>query len=107
MESNPKTKIFKEGKMYVSYNPELDLASCGYTEEKARKNLDEAVSLFLEGIKEKKITSRKAAELLGIPWESFSEIMHKHQIPLPCFDYTPEELDKGQKNLDEVLDKKN
>ena len=54
MKSN-KIKIWKEGKMYVSYNSKLDVASCGYTKEKARKNLNEAVSLFLEVVKEKKI----------------------------------------------------
>lgn len=39
--------------MYVSYEPKLEVASCGRTIEEARKNLDEAVSLFLEGAYEK------------------------------------------------------
>jgi len=41
-------QIFKEGKLYVAYAPELDLSSCGGTVAKARKNLLEAARLFLE-----------------------------------------------------------
>ncbi len=41
-------QIFKEGKLYVAYAPQLDVSSCGGTEAKARKNLMEAVRLFLE-----------------------------------------------------------
>jgi predicted RNase H-like HicB family nuclease len=39
---------FKEGKMYVAYVPELDLSSCGSTDEEARKNIRDAVRGFLE-----------------------------------------------------------
>jgi predicted RNase H-like HicB family nuclease len=39
---------FKEGKMYVAYVPELDLSSCGNTEEEARKNIRDAVRGFVE-----------------------------------------------------------
>lgn len=38
---------------FVAYTPELDVASCGPTEEKARQNLHEAVEIFLETIKRK------------------------------------------------------
>jgi hypothetical protein len=41
-------QVFKEGKTYVAYAPELDVSSCGRTEGKARNNLIEAVRLFLE-----------------------------------------------------------
>ena len=41
-------EIWKEGNMYVSYCPELDVSSCGNTIDVARKNLKTAVSLFLE-----------------------------------------------------------
>jgi len=41
-------QIFKEGRLYVAYAPELDISSCGGTEAKAKKNLLEAVHLFLE-----------------------------------------------------------
>lgn len=33
---------------FVAYTPELDVASCGPTEEKARSNLLEAVKIVLE-----------------------------------------------------------
>ena len=39
---------FKEGKMYVAYVPELDLSSCGATDEEARRNIRDAVRGFLE-----------------------------------------------------------
>ncbi len=32
---------------YIAYTPELDIASCGPTEEKARQNLKEAVKIFI------------------------------------------------------------
>jgi len=38
---------------FVAYAPELDLASCGPTEEKAKKNLHEAVEIFLEEMRGK------------------------------------------------------
>lgn len=40
--------IFKEGKTYVSYSPQLDLASCGRTARLARKNFVDAFAGFVE-----------------------------------------------------------
>ena len=40
--------IFKEGETFVSYCPELRVASCGDTIEETRRRLLEAVRLFLE-----------------------------------------------------------
>jgi predicted RNase H-like HicB family nuclease len=40
--------IFKEGETFVSFCPELSVASCGDTLEEARRRLVEAVRLFLE-----------------------------------------------------------
>jgi len=40
--------VFKEGNMFVSYTPELDVSSCGDTAADAKKNLSEAVALFVE-----------------------------------------------------------
>lgn len=40
------TEIWQEGKMYVSYVPQLDLSSCGKTVEEAKANIKEAVELF-------------------------------------------------------------
>ncbi len=42
------TQVFKEGKTYVAYTPELDVSSCARTKGKARRNLIDAVRLFLE-----------------------------------------------------------
>lgn len=40
--------VWQEGKVFVSYCPELDVSSCGDTVEEARANLQTAVRLFLE-----------------------------------------------------------
>lgn len=40
--------INKEGRLYVSWCPELDIASQGRTVEKALDNLREAIELYLE-----------------------------------------------------------
>jgi predicted RNase H-like HicB family nuclease len=39
---------FKEGETYIAYVPELDLSSCGATNQEARKNIRDAVQGFLE-----------------------------------------------------------
>jgi len=41
-------QVFKEGSTFVSYNPELKVASCGYTLEEAKSNLKDAMSGFLK-----------------------------------------------------------
>lgn len=41
-------QIFREGRTFVSYNPELDVSSCGYTIEGAKKNLRDAIRGFLK-----------------------------------------------------------
>jgi len=41
------TQIFREGKQYVSFNPELRVASCGKTAEVAKENLKDAIRGFL------------------------------------------------------------
>jgi predicted RNase H-like HicB family nuclease len=41
-------ELWKEGNMYVSYCPELDIPSCGETVEQAKKNLKEAILINLE-----------------------------------------------------------
>ena len=38
-------EIWKEGNMYVSYCPELDMASCGESIEESKKNLKEVISI--------------------------------------------------------------
>ncbi len=39
---------FKEGTSYVAYVPELDVSSCGATDEEARRNIRDAVHAFLQ-----------------------------------------------------------
>lgn len=46
--SNYTAIVGKEGDLYVSLCPELDVASQGTTIEEAMANLKEAVTLFLE-----------------------------------------------------------
>jgi len=41
-------ELWKEGGMYVSYCPELDIASCGETVEQAKKNLKEVIKINLD-----------------------------------------------------------
>ena len=48
MEIQFTTRIFKEGRSYVARALELDVSSCGGSNERALRNLKEAVRLFLE-----------------------------------------------------------
>ena len=48
MEIQFSVQIFKEGRLYVAYTPDLDVSSCGGTEKKATANLLESVRLFLK-----------------------------------------------------------
>jgi predicted RNase H-like HicB family nuclease len=41
-------ELWKEGNMYVSYCPELDIASCGETIEQAKKNLKQTISITIQ-----------------------------------------------------------
>ncbi len=41
-------ELWKEGNMYVSYCPELDIASCGEYVDQAKKNLKEVILMSLE-----------------------------------------------------------
>ncbi len=44
-------EIWKEGNMYVSYCPELDIASCGEDVGQAKSNLHEAIMINIEETK--------------------------------------------------------
>ncbi len=61
--------ILKEGDVYVSYCPQLDVSSCGDTVEEARRMLKEAVRLFLEEA-EKMGTLQTILEEAGYQQES-------------------------------------
>ena len=55
--------IEKEGNWYVSFCPELDIASQGKTVEEARQGLAEALELFFEEASPEEIASRSAGEI--------------------------------------------
>lgn len=40
-------QVFREGRQYVSFNPELRVASCGATPDKAKDNLKDAIRGFM------------------------------------------------------------
>lgn len=44
-------EIWKEGNMYVSYCPELDVVSCGENVQQAKENLLEAIMINIEETK--------------------------------------------------------
>jgi predicted RNase H-like HicB family nuclease len=70
-------QILKEGKTYVAYSPELDVSSCGSTRERARRNLLEAVRLFLQ-----------EAERMGTLEQILQEagyVRHKQKLKGPKF----------------------
>ena len=52
------TVIEKEGNGYVSFCPELDIASQGETIDEATLNLKEAVELFFENASNEEINKR-------------------------------------------------
>jgi len=41
-------ELWKEGNMYVSYCPELDIASCGESVDQAKRNLKEVILINLD-----------------------------------------------------------
>ena len=55
--------IEKEGNMYISLCPELDIASQGDTPDEAKSNLVEALELFYETASETEISRRLHNEL--------------------------------------------
>jgi predicted RNase H-like HicB family nuclease len=65
---------FKEGGMYVAYVPELDLSSCGATDEEARKNIRDAVRGFVETSAERgtlaEILREAGYEQVGNTWRA-------------------------------------
>ena len=59
-------KVFKDGSSkespFVAYNPELDVSSCGRTEEEAKEMLEEAISLTISGAVEDGTLNQLLAE---------------------------------------------
>jgi predicted RNase H-like HicB family nuclease len=61
--------IEREGDGYVSLCPELDIASQGDSIEEARRNLIEALELFLESADPSELQQRIRTELYVTPIE--------------------------------------
>ncbi|HLD69769.1 MAG TPA: type II toxin-antitoxin system HicB family antitoxin [Candidatus Omnitrophota bacterium] len=61
--------IEREGDGYVSLCPELDVASQGNTIEESRKNLREAVELFLETASPQEVSQRLHGEVYVTQFE--------------------------------------
>lgn len=61
--------IEREGDGYVSLCPDLDIASQGDTIEEARRNLVEAVELFLETASPSEVQERFPSEVYVTPIE--------------------------------------
>ena len=55
--------IEKEGDSYISLCPQIDIASQGNSIEEARKNLVEAIELFLEMASPNEILARVYSEI--------------------------------------------
>jgi len=64
--------------MYSSYCPELDIASCGKTVKEARKNLKEAIDIFIEETK-KLGTLKDLLEEAGYDLSSKDEVLIKRK----------------------------
>ena len=70
-------QIFKEGRSFVAYTPELDVSSCGGNLDRAKSNLLQAVRLFLE-----------EADKMGTLKQIFEEAgftKHKQTLQSPKF----------------------
>jgi predicted RNase H-like HicB family nuclease len=61
--------IGREGDGYVSFCPELDIASQGDSVEEAKRNLAEAVELFFEAASPEEVADRLHAEIYIAPLE--------------------------------------
>ena len=61
--------IEREGDGYVALCPELDVASQGDTIEEARKNIREAVELFLESASSEEVSQRLHGEVYVTQFE--------------------------------------
>ena len=61
--------IERDGDQYVALCPELDVASQGATVDEARRNLTEAVELFLECASPEEVTERLRDEVYVTQFE--------------------------------------
>ena len=67
---------------FVAYTPELDVASCGPTEDRARKNLQEAVNIVMEEV-DKKGKLNELLEELGFQKEKQQKYLKLRDLFIP------------------------
>jgi len=75
--------LFREGEMYVAHVPELDVSSCGETQEKARTNIQDAVRGFLEAAEDKG-TLDEILEEAGYERAASDRSLSRCIPPFPC-----------------------
>lgn len=79
------TEVWKEGKMFVAYAKQLDISSCGTTLNKARKNLAEAIELFLEEAEKKGVLIeilKEAGFYFDQKWKT-PKIVSREKLKIP------------------------
>ncbi len=73
--------IQQEDNGYVSFCPELDIASQGNTIQEAKMNLSEAIQLFFEIASSDEINERLSSEIyMGTPQGSYYSTILKQPI---------------------------
>jgi len=72
-------EIWKEGNMYVSYCPELDIASCGESVEESKKNLKEVISINFEEC-QKMGTLNQLLQEAGFTEEQGDVLMNRKEL---------------------------
>lgn len=80
MEGELSVVYFREGDAFIAYTPALDLSSYGATLDEARKNISEAVAVFIQDVVERG-TIEAVLEECG--WQRISR-PHVHWVP-PAF----------------------
>lgn len=63
---NLKSVIWKEGKYFVAQCLDIDVSSFGKTKNEAKKNLREALELYLEDVKRPMIVKVEKPELVNL-----------------------------------------
>jgi predicted RNase H-like HicB family nuclease len=82
-------KVFKEGKSFISWCYPLDISSQGHTPEEAKKNLEQAVRMFLIGCVESGTLDKVLKNCGFIPASKLSHLNIKKSkdaeisVPLP------------------------
>ena len=63
-----KNIVWKERKYYVSQCLNVDVSSFGKTKKEALDNLNEALELYFEDVKDPQVVEIKKPEIVGLPF---------------------------------------